>query len=449
MKKKLTRAYALFWAVLAGYLFLSFSSNPPNDRTGAPPSFTTCASATGGCHSGGTGMGNVMVTGLPASIDPNTTYPITVTVTRTNGVPMMGGFQMVVLDDNDNNIGTLSNPGGSSTTSTSGGRTFFEHNPAKSFGGGNDVTYTVDWTSPSSGGGEITMYAAALLANGNGGSSGDVTVTTTSAGNFMGGGGQITVDVTGTDVSCFGGNDGSATAIASGGGGGPYTYSWSNGMMGSTINNLTAGTYTVTATNATGTPGTAMITINQPNELQILFSPDEIEIELGDSLTRLMPIVSQGAAIDSFIWTPNDFLSDPGIQNPFVVNLIQDVEYTLTVIDVNGCSATGNIFVELDANRNVYIPNVFSPNGDGPNDEFRIFPCRGVTNINFAKIFDRWGELVFEDTNLAADCLGGTRLWDGTLNGRDIKPGVYVYLIEIEFLDGIKLLYRGDVTLLR
>ncbi|HHM21863.1 MAG TPA: hypothetical protein ENJ20_07545, partial [Bacteroidetes bacterium] len=66
MKNKLTRVYSFFWAVLAGYLFLSFSSNPPNGYTGSPPSNNTCSAAAGGCHSGGGGMGFVTIDGLPA-----------------------------------------------------------------------------------------------------------------------------------------------------------------------------------------------------------------------------------------------------------------------------------------------------------------------------------------------------------------------------------------------
>ena len=71
MKKKITRLYYFFWAMLAGYLFLSFSSNPPNGYTGAPPTFNTCSSASGGCHSGGSGTGSVSITGLPSRVNCN------------------------------------------------------------------------------------------------------------------------------------------------------------------------------------------------------------------------------------------------------------------------------------------------------------------------------------------------------------------------------------------
>jgi len=124
--------------------------------------------------------------------------------------------------------------------------------------------------------------------------------------------------------------------------------------------------------------------------------------------------------------------------------------YSLTIFDENGCSGSDDILVEIDRNRNVFVPNAFSPNGDGVNDLFRPFIGPGVANVNFMRVFDRWGELVFSTDDLPVflptdlDDSG----WDGTLNGQLMNPGVYVYIIEVEFVDGIVLLFRGDVTLL-
>jgi gliding motility-associated-like protein len=118
------------------------------------------------------------------------------------------------------------------------------------------------------------------------------------------------------------------------------------------------------------------------------------------------------------------------------------------VYDFNGCSATAQITVEVDKNRNVYIPNAFSPNGDGPNDEFRIYTGAGVATVNSVRIFDRWGDILYEATDLLPSN-GGIPTWDGTFKGKQLDPAVFVYLVEVTFLDGLKLLYRGDITLLR
>lgn len=211
-----------------------------------------------------------------------------------------------------------------------------------------------------------------------------------------------------------------------------------------------AGTHIVTVMDIDGCTYEETVEITQPAQIQVNFSPPRVVVELGDSTQILQPIIISTLPIESFQWTPSDALSADNVQTPRITTeLFGNQEYTLNVMDINGCVGMGSVFVELDANRNIYIPNVFSPNGDGPNDEFRIFACTGVTAIKDVKIFDRWGELVFQADSLAPDCFGGTRLWDGRLNGRNMNPGVYVYLIEVEFLDRVTLLYRGDVTILR
>ncbi|MBV6426623.1 MAG: hypothetical protein KIPDCIKN_01136 [Haliscomenobacter sp.] len=210
-----------------------------------------------------------------------------------------------------------------------------------------------------------------------------------------------------------------------------------------------AGDVLVTIEDPLGCTYTDTLTVNQPEELTVTFDPSEIVVELGDSTTTLDPILTASLPIDSFIWSPREFLSSASIQNPLVINLLDDQEFSLTVVDVNGCTAAGKVFVELDRNRNVYIPNIFSPNGDGRNDEFRLFACKGVTRVNFARVFDRWGDQIFESQAIGPDCLSGAPLWDGKVRGDKAPAGVYVYLIEIEFLDNVTLLYRGDVTVIR
>lgn len=195
------------------------------------------------------------------------------------------------------------------------------------------------------------------------------------------------------------------------------------------------------------------VEIDQPDEILVTFPEDPFVVELGDTTRQLQPIITPlSTQVDSFIWSPADYLSDPTARNPFVRPL-ESLEYELTVVDVNGCEGFGSVFVELDANRNLYIPNVFSPNGDGVNDEFRVFPCVGVTRINSVNIFDRWGNQVYQSTDQDVSsglyCIGGLPLWDGRFKGSEMKPDVYVYIVEVEFLDNIKLVYRGDVSILR
>jgi gliding motility-associated-like protein len=196
------------------------------------------------------------------------------------------------------------------------------------------------------------------------------------------------------------------------------------------------------------------VTVSEPPPLSIRFDTlnnqnqiTKILVGLGDSV-RINPLITSALPIDSVSWTPQTYLSfrsDP--LRPFT-RPFDDVTYKLTIVDVNGCSTSEQLFVELDRNRNIFIPNVFSPNGDDRNDYFGVFNGVGVKMINFVRVFDRWGELMFIKNKILpnTDISQG---WDGSFRGKIVENGVYVYLVEVEFEDGQKLLYRGDVTVAR
>jgi len=263
MKRKVPATYSLFLVIACAILFLSNNSNPPNGYTGAPPNGQTCAA----CHSGGSPSGNVAITGLPATITPDQVYPITVTVTRTTGTPQKAGFQMTVLDGNNTFAGIFSSPSAGTTVQSQLGIFYFEHNPGQNFGAGNTLNFTVNWRAPATGSGPITMYAAANLANNNNNTTGDFITTTVASGTLDATGGPVISNVSSTPVFCFGGSNGSATANPTGGGGGPYTYLWSTGSTQQTINNLSAGTYSVTIMSGGGETGIGMTTVGSPPQL--------------------------------------------------------------------------------------------------------------------------------------------------------------------------------------
>ena len=206
------------------------------------------------------------------------------------------------------------------------------------------------------------------------------------------------------------------------------------------------------------------VNIREPPSLLIQFDsltlPNQIAkilVGLGDSVRMLSDprffsrsrIVS-ALPIDSVSWTPKDYLyfANGDSLRPYVRPL-DDRTYKLTIYDVNGCSTSELILVELDRNRNIFIPNIFSPNGDDRNDYFGVATGPGVKKINFIRIFDRWGELLFTKENIPAGADPSANGWDGTFRSRTVDTGVYVYLIEAEFEDGQKLLYRGDITVVK
>ncbi|HFA50174.1 MAG TPA: gliding motility-associated C-terminal domain-containing protein [Bacteroidetes bacterium] len=96
----------------------------------------------------------------------------------------------------------------------------------------------------------------------------------------------------------------------------------------------------------------------------------------------------------------------------------------------------------------IYVPNAFSPNGDGINDIFQIYAGgNGIAKVNSFRIFSRWGESVFEYFDFQPnDPQFG---WDGKHKGQEMNPAVFAWFAEVELIDGDVRLLKGDVTLLR
>lgn len=117
--------------------------------------------------------------------------------------------------------------------------------------------------------------------------------------------------------------------------------------------------------------------------------------------------------------------------------------YTLTAISNDGCETTEQITVNIAKERDVFVPNIFSPNGDGLNDRLTVFGGPEVIQIQSMRIFSRWGELVYERTDFSPnDELIG---WDGRFDGRKMPAGTYIWIAQVNFVDGITLDYSGDV----
>ena len=120
-------------------------------------------------------------------------------------------------------------------------------------------------------------------------------------------------------------------------------------------------------------------------------------------------------------------------------------QYGLTVADENGCTTTTTLVVNRRAD--YYIPNAFSPNGDGINDYFTMYPGRSVHRVSHLRIYDRWGEEVYGASPLLLDL--ESRGWDGRFEGKPCPNGVYLYWLEVLYEDGRQEQVTGDVVLLR
>jgi gliding motility-associated-like protein len=141
---------------------------------------------------------------------------------------------------------------------------------------------------------------------------------------------------------------------------------------------------------------------------------------------------------DSYEWSPRQWLDTFTSATPLATPHAP-VTYTVKGTSASGCVATAD--VHIDIIEHILIPNAFSPNGDGINDEFRIANY-GYQALQEFRIFNRWGEQIFTTTD-------GSKGWDGTQRGQPADAGTYPYYIRLQLRDGIEQVFKGDITLLR
>ncbi len=364
--------------------------------------------------SGGTAAN---ATGLGAN-----TYTITATdanaCTATTTVAITNSTSPVISIASQTNV--LCNGGntGAATTSVVGGTTPLTYSWSGGAGTSANAsnlaagTYTVTVTDSSS----CTSNTS-------------VTITQPSA---------IIASVATTSTTCAG-PSGTATVSASGGTG-TLNYSWSGGgATSTTINNLPVGTYTVSVSDANSCTVTATGTVVTTGTPVANAGAGAVILQGGTATLN-----GSGNGV-SHVWTPPTTLT---CDTCFitVASPIQTTTYTLTVTDSNGCKATDTVtvFVEIPCptDKDLVVPNAFSPNGDGYNDEFCLQGWNYCITQFQIMIFDRWGEKVFQSSD-SGFC------WDGTYNGRKLDPAVFVYFITATLGNNEGIKKKGNISLIR
>lgn len=224
---------------------------------------------------------------------------------------------------------------------------------------------------------------------------------------------------------------------------GPYSYSINGTEFRSVgrFDSLAFGDYIVMVKNGNNCETKLIANVPQPPKLEVQITPQLLKIDLGES-ARVITTTNARYNV-TYNWSPADGLSCTDCANPIVSPFAESV-YKLLVSDSRNykkfCTAETSLTVEVGPHGDVLVPNMFSPNGDGINDLFFVYG-NNIREISL-KIFNRWGEKVFETDNIFKG-------WDGTYKNIPQPPDVYTYIVSFRFLDNLMLQKQGTVTLVR
>lgn len=224
-----------------------------------------------------------------------------------------------------------------------------------------------------------------------------------------------------------------------------YSLDGINFQSSPVFGNLSGGTYSLTAIDANQCEAKEVIWINVPVALSVDLGDDQV-IEEGQSAVINAIINVPFDSIVAVQWTG---ILDPNCSNCLsqLVSPVITTTYSVYVTNSDGCDAQDSITLFVDRGGSVYVPNVFTPNGDNINDILMVSAGLGINEILEFSIFDRWGNIVFLNQHFQPnDPVEG---WDGQWKDKDVNPAVFSYKLIIRFEDGREDVLLGDLTLIR
>lgn len=248
-------------------------------------------------------------------------------------------------------------------------------------------------------------------------------------------------------VSCPNRTDGEIFIHAEGGTA-PYEVKMGGFTYGNVqnIRNLRSGTYDLSIIDANGCEfEIAGLIVENAKLLAVDLGEDKV-IQLGETV-ELVPEIENDFPIAQYEWSPEDagLLSCFDCPQTTVTTQFQ-VNVKLVITDEKGCRAEDKVSIFVKKDRSVFVPTGFSPNGDGNNDRLIVHGKDG-DRVKLMRIYDRWGELVFQAEDFAVnDIYAG---WDGTFRGKYMNSGVYIWYLEVSYEDGLDASFDGSTTLIR
>ncbi len=258
------------------------------------------------------------------------------------------------------------------------------------------------------------------------------------------------LNLTALPISCHGEEDAFIWVESVLGGYPPYSYTFNDTPYAAVdyFPNLTPGEYVIGVLDANGCSSQAAVTILDPEELVLDLGPDTL-IFIGDTI-QLNATLNIGLdGISSFEWfnTTADSLYGNNLLQPWMVPSYT-THLSAVVVDTSGCSDRDDMTIFVEFPRHVFFPNLFDPSSSNPaNSTFTVWADEDVEKVNYLRIYDRWGNMVFGNEDfLPNDPAEG---WDGGFRGSDMNNAVFVYYAEVLYKDGLKQMFVGDITLKR
>ncbi len=251
-----------------------------------------------------------------------------------------------------------------------------------------------------------------------------------------------------TRSGCEGREDGRINVEAEGGMP-PFSFYWPEILRtGPVVDRLIPGlSYFLEFRDGQGCRLDTLIELGPSDPLPVIsfLNPGTIQLNEGSSFL-VNAQVNGGSGNFSYYWSPEAGLSCSDCLRPQVTPS-KSTTFVLTVTDENGCMAMDSLFIEVVKNREVFAPNIFSPNGDGINDYFYLMAGSASARIKSMRVFDRWGNLVFEKNEMMPN--SAQEAWDGRYRGEELPAGIYVYVVEMAFEENEMISITGDVMLVR
>ncbi len=262
---------------------------------------------------------------------------------------------------------------------------------------------------------------------------------------------SIVLDV--RQPNCFGENSGVVEVLEVIGGAEPFLYALDGDTWTQTpgFSQLGPGNYEISIQDANGCELTTVATLQ---------SPVELAVELGEDLfpnlgEEVILEARTNFTVDSVSWTNISGVQMAGSSDSisveealeYIFQAIQNEVITVELFAADGCSVSDQIRLFVDSREEVFIPNVFSPNGDGENDYFTVFAGQSVEAVQQMMIFSRWGDVVYQGNGFVPNTpVAG---WDGTHGGKELNNGIFIYQIDLMLVNGESRRYMGDILLMK